>query len=320
MTTLIPMAIPISIFFSTIFCLSKLSGDSEYIALRAAGLQKKHILKPFLVVALVVSVVVYFLNQDLIPNAHRQVRKKIKIISSASLIQGLKSGQFFTNIENVTIFPTVVDEVTKDIEDIFIHIYNSKNKLEKIIFGGSGKVLHDKNEETGIESFKLLLKEGNIVNVLPDGKELEKILFKEYILPISSKRFSYRTSMKEIMMNKEELEDFTNSTFEEVKKQGFNKKDFFNAKYEYWNRLNTPILCILLTFVGFGLGVTGNRGKGKNSSGRAILILIGYYVLFFALVGMAKDGSIPVPIALIVPASFLIFIGVRNYRRLDWVS
>jgi lipopolysaccharide export LptBFGC system permease protein LptF len=320
MTTLIPMAIPISIFFSTIFCLSKLSGDSEYIALRAAGLEKINILKPFLVVSFVVAISVYFLNQDLIPNAHRQVRKKIKIISSTSLIQGLKSGQFFTRIPNITLFPTQVDDVTKDLKDVFIHIYNEKNEAEKVIFAASGKVLHEKNEETGIESFKLLLNDGNIVNNSKDIKHLEKILFNEYVLPISEKRFSYRTSMKEIMMNKSELEEFTNFSFEEVKKRGFNKKDFFNAKYEYWNRLNTPVLCILLTFIGFGLGVTGNRGRGSNSSGKAILILIGYYIIYFGLVGMAKDGSIPVIVSMLVPGSILLLMGVRFYKKLDWVS
>lgn len=320
MTTLIPMAIPISIFFSTIFCLTKLSGDSEYIALRAAGLEKHDILKPFIAVALVVSIAVYFLNQDLIPNAHRQVRKKIKIISSASLIQGMKSGQFFTSIENITLFPTKVDEITKELEGVFINIFEPKTKVEKSIFAKSGKILHDKNESTGIESFKLLLKNGNIVNKDLDEDQLEKILFKEYVLPISEKRFSYRTSMKEIMMNKTELEEFTSYTLEEARKKGFDKKDFFNGKYEYWNRLNTPFLCLLLTFIGFGLGVTGNRGRGKNSSGKAILILIGYYVLYFGLVGIAKEGTIPVIVAMLIPGSVLAILGVRFYKNLDWIS
>ena len=96
--TLIPMAVPLSIFFSTIYCLNKLSGDSEYIALRSFGLQKKHILIPFAIISSVMAINLFFLNQDLVPNAHRNVRKKIKIISSTSLVEGIKSGQFFTNI------------------------------------------------------------------------------------------------------------------------------------------------------------------------------------------------------------------------------
>src|SRR3990167_4655676 len=48
----IPLAIPLSLFFSTMFAVSRLCSDSEYIALRSVGIQKHQILVPYLVVAL----------------------------------------------------------------------------------------------------------------------------------------------------------------------------------------------------------------------------------------------------------------------------
>lgn len=320
MTTLIPMAIPISIFFSTIFCLNKMSSDSEYIAMRSFGIGKEKVLRPFLIIALMVAVCVYFLNQEIVPAAHSKVRKKIKIISSTSLIQGLKSGQFFTKLNNITIFPSEVDEVTKDLKNVFLHIYNDEQKVEKVIVAKDGKILHEKNERTGIESFRLLLNNGNIVTTNESNVNLEKVLFGEYILPISEQRFSYQTSIKEIMMNKSQLDHFINAGLAEALKGGFSKKEYFNATYEYWNRINTPILCILLTFLGFGLGITGNRGKSKNSSGKAILILIGYYVLYFATVSGARDGNIPVILCAIIPNVVIFFIALRNYSKVDWLS
>ena len=320
MTTLIPMAIPISIFFSTIFSLSRMSGDSEYVALRAAGLQKFNILTPFLVISIFVSISVYLLNQEIVPNAHRSVRQKIKIISSTSLIQGLKSGQFFTSLENITIFPSRVNENTKEMEDIFLHIYDKQGDLEKVILAKKGKVLHKKDETTGVESFKLLLNDGNIINKENQGDNIEKILFEEYLLPISEKRFSYEASLKEIMMNRVELNDFINNGLEKAKLLGFNKKEYFNAKYEYWNRLNTPILVLLLTFAGFTLGITGNRGRSKNSSGKAILILISYYLIYFTIVSSARTGDVPVILCAIIPNLALFALSVRYYRNIDWLS
>lgn len=320
MTTLIPMAVPISIFFSTIFCLNRMSGDSEYVALRAQGLDKLHILRPFLIVALMVSICVYFFGQNLVPGAHRQVRKKIKIISSTSLIQGLKSGQFFTTLPNVTLFPNKVDEQTKELEGVYLHLYDPEILREKIIVAKEGRILHKKDAKTGLESLKLFLKDGNILDRGMVDLDVEKVLFEEYTFPISEKRFSYQTSTKEIMMTRSELTRFIDGGLEKAKADGFDKKDFFNAKYEYWNRLNTPILCFLLTFVGFSLGITGNRGRSKNSSGKAISLLIGYYILYFALVSQAKEGAIAVPVAMIIPALILLFVGWRMYRNLDWLS
>lgn len=318
--TLIPLAIPLSIFFSTIYCLNKLSGDSEYIALRSFGLRKHKILIPFVLISALVAMNLYFLNQELVPNAHRSVRKKINIISSTSLIEGIKTGQFFTNIPNITMFPGEVNEKTKELKDVYLHIYSPKEKREKIISAKTGKIIHDKNEDSGLESLNLELNQGNISDLDQEGKRIEKTLFDYYLLPISEKKFSYKPTTKEIMMTKSQLEEFIAGGLDKAIKDGFNKKTYFNARYEYWNRLNTPLLVILLTFVGFGLGVKATRSRGKNSSARAILILIGYYVVFFSLVSAARDGNVPVSSSMFIPAVILLVIGGKLYRDLDWQS
>lgn len=320
MTTLIPAAVPISVFFSTIFCLNRMSGDSEYVALRAAGLSKGHLLRPFLIVSLLISICIFLLNQQLVPAAHAQVRKKIKIISSTSLIQGLKSGQFFTSLKNITIFPSYVDDVTKDLQDVFLQIYDVATSVEKIIVAKQGRIIHKKDETTGIESFKLFLQNGNIVTKNIGAINLEKILFDEYTLPISEKRFSYETSVKEIMMEKTELEAFINAGLDVAIKNDFSEREYFNATYEYWNRYNTPVMCLILTFLGFGLGITGNRGKGKNSTGKAILILIGYYILYFGTVSAARDSGLPIILCAIIPNLVMLFVAIHFYRRVDWLS
>lgn len=273
-----------------------------------------------MMIALVISICVFFLTQELVPNAHRKVRRKIKIVSSASLVEGLKTGQFFTTIPNVTLFPTKVDEITKEMKDVFLHQVEPDNGKEMTIVAKSGKILHKKDEKTGIESLKLYLQNGNIANKLGGVESVEKIKFGEYTIPISEKRFSYRTSLKEIMMNYQELSAFINNGFEAAKKRGFNKKEYFNAKYEYWNRINTPFLCLILTFLGFCLGITGNRGHSKNSSGKAILYLIGYYAVYFTIVSVARDGSVPISVAMVLPLSLLLAVAVKHYRNVDWQS
>jgi lipopolysaccharide export LptBFGC system permease protein LptF len=320
MTTLIPMAIPISIFFSTIFSLSRMSGDSEYVAMRAAGLPKFKILVPYLVIATLVAACVYVLNQELVPSAHSQVRKKIKILSSTSLIQGLKSGQFFTRLHNITIFPGAVDEQSKELENVFLHIFDHEGQREKVIMAQKGKILHNKDVKTGIESFKLFLEDGNIVNKTQSSLDMEKILFKEYELPISEQRFSYQTSMKEIMMNRKQLNNFIEGGLKQAKEKGFDKKDYFNATYEYWNRINTPLLCLILTFLGFTLGITGNRGRSRGASGKAILFIIGYYILYFSLVSGAREGELPVFLCAVIPNLCLLIYSFKSYRNIDWLS
>jgi len=278
------------------------------------------ILVPFLVIATGISISLYFFGQEFVPQAHKEVRRKIKVLSSTSLIQGIKSGQFFTRIRGITLFADNVNEVTKELEDVFLHIFDDKTKQERVINARDGKIIHNKDEETGLESFKLLLNDGNIVSRNSENQDLEKIIFDEYLLPISEKKFNYSASMKEIMMNFDELTLFIDNGLKSALENGFDKKDYVNAKYEFWNRINTPLLCLLLTFVGFGLGITGTRGRGKNSGGKAILILIGYYIVYFGLVGNARGGSFPILVAVIVPGVLLFLYGLKLYKTLDWRS
>jgi lipopolysaccharide export LptBFGC system permease protein LptF len=65
--TFIPLSLPIAVFFSTIYCLNRLSSDSEYIAMRAGGMTKFRIITPFLLVAGVLALSVYQLNPKFKP-------------------------------------------------------------------------------------------------------------------------------------------------------------------------------------------------------------------------------------------------------------
>lgn len=317
--TLIPMALPLAVFFSTIFCIGKISGDSEYIALRSFGVTKLKVLMPFILVALLTGLATFFINQELVPKAHLGLRKKISIVGSASLIQGIKSGQFFTTIPNVTMFPQVVDKETNELTSVFLQMYDSKNKEEKVIRSKRGKIIHEKDEKTGLETFKLLLLDGNISSIALDNS-VEKILFKEYSLPISSQRFSYKASTKEISMSGVELYKFVNQGFDKAISKGFKKRLYINATFEFWNRLNTVILVVLFTFLGFALGVKATRSRGQNSGAKAILYLVGYYTLFFGLVSLGKSRSIPMYVAVFLPSIVLYFFTLKKYKKLDWQS
>lgn len=318
--TIVPHALPLSIYFAAISTVGRMSGDSEYIALRSFGLDKRKLLLPFMAISILISISVYFMNQELVPRSHLFVRQAFKKISSTSLVEGIKSGQFFTTIPNLTMFSETVEEPSKKLKNVFVQIYNPNSNKEKVIFANTGQVLYTKNEKTGIESFKLKLNDGNIFEVDKQYQNSEKVLFQEYLLPISEKRFSYRPSTVEIMMTKKQLLDFIDGGLEKALKNKFSKRTYINAQYEYWNRLNTPLLCIVLTFLGFCLGVKGNRSRGKNNSARAILILVGYYMFYFAMISACRDNILPFEIGLFLPMIALVIYSFREYSKLDWQS
>lgn len=317
--TFIPLSLPIAVFFSTIYCMNKLSGDSEYIAMRAGGLTKFRIMAPFLVVAGMLTVSVYQLNQNVIPQSNKHFRQKINYLTSSGLLAGIKEGQFFTMIPNVTLFATKSTKYGRELGEVFLHL-KEKGNANRVIFAKNGELIFERSPETLSEKLTLTLYNGNIVG-RAEGTDVEKILFEKYVFPISNNQFDDKFSVKETMLTSEQLKGVLTMTEKEARKvYNFNAKEFFNAKYEFWNRKNGALVCFVFCFLGFTLGITGNRGKSKNSGFLGLMCLILYYSMYFGLVGVAKKGTLPIPMAVFLPVSILFLIGIYFYRKLDWQS
>jgi len=316
--TFVPLSLPIAVLFSTIFCMNRLSGDSEYIAMRAGGFSKFKIMVPFLIVATMLSLSVYQLNQTVIPQSNKEFRKKINYLTSSGLLAGIKEGQFFTAIPKVTLFASQATKYGQSLKDVFLHIKDTTKS--QVIFAKRGQLLLERSSESLSEKLTLTLYDGNIV-ARNQKKDMEKILFQKYVFPISQNQFKDQFDIKETMLTSSELKKVLSMTKEEARKvYDFNEKELFNAKYEFWNRKNGAIICFIFCFLGFTIGVTGNRGKGRNSGLLGVMSLIIYYSAYFSLVSLAKKQMIPIPLAVYFPSVVMTGLGVWFYKKLDWQS
>lgn len=316
--TFIPMSLPIAVFFSTIYCLNRFCSDSEYIAMRAGGMTKGRILAPFLLVSGLLSVSVYHLNQEIIPHSQKEFARKLNLLISSGMLAGIKEGQFFNEIPNVTMFATRATKYGRNLEEVFLHF--KEDKGERVIQAARGELIPERQEDSGLERLTLKLFDGNIIGKKENG-DIEKILFKQYDFPVSQNQLDLRVSIKETMLSSGELSKALSMTPEQAeKKYNFNQKDLFNARYEFWNRKNGALICFIFCFLGFALGIKGNRGKATNSGFIGLMTLILYYALFFSLVSMARKGTVPMPVAVFLPSLVVAGIGYRFYRKLDWQS
>lgn len=317
--TFVPLSLPIAVFFSTIYCLNRISSDSEYIAMRAGGLTKFKIMLPFLLIAAILTASVYQLNQTVIPKSNKAFKQKLNYLTSSGLLAGIKEGQFFTLIPSLTLFASKSTKYGRNLDEVFLHIQENPEN-SKVIFAKRGELIFERDADSLTEKLTLVLHDGNIVGQAK-GTDQEKILFQKYIFPVSQQQFEDRLSIKETMLSSKELEGVLKMTPEEAEKAyRFNKKEFFNAKYEFWNRKNGAFVCFIFCFLGFTLGVTGNRGKGKNSGLIGLMCLILYYGLYFSLVSFAKKETIPIPVAVFLPMIVMSVLGLWFYRKLDWQS
>ena len=120
--TFIPMAIPLSILFSMIFSLGRMSDDSEIVAVRSFGISREKLFLPYLIVGLVMALITLLLNIQIIPASRKEFKTIMLKLTSTGMLSNIKPEQFFTEIPGITLYAESVDGEGKILGNVFIHM------------------------------------------------------------------------------------------------------------------------------------------------------------------------------------------------------
>ncbi len=336
----VPMAVPIAALFAAIYCYNKLSDDSEIIAIRSFGIGRFTLLKPALMIGVIISLTVFALNRNLIPYSKRVFQNTIVKLTSSGVLNSIKSGQFFTEIPNATLFAEYVAEDGVTMRNVFIQTATEgrveERKDEQIIVAKQGRLIKQGKSDVGFNNIRLHLKDGNIFKLANAGIEQQKIIFKEYDFPImteqnrfeSVNKFSMRTSDELVKIindyqkeKKELLLIKNNQALDENQQNSFNEisGSLPKVQLEYFSRWNAALQCLIFIFLGVSLGIKHNRGKARNSAAYSLLILILYYVILFTGISMTtRSGVLHPAVAIFMPSGLAILAGVYFYRKIQW--
>jgi lipopolysaccharide export system permease protein len=330
----LPMSIPLSVLFASMYTLNKMSEDSEIIAMRSFGLTKWKLFTPFLVLGVCISVAIFSLNQKLIPFSKTKFKNTIIRLTSKGMLTDIKAENFFTEIPGVTLFAEKVKNDGRDLENVFIQKKSGKqNSVEQVIMAKRGTLIKKAKDKWSIPAIRFHLEEGNIIKSSPNSTDIEKVIFKEYDFPITSGQGLNSFVTKDSMRTNAELIEVMGKYTAQLKKYERPKlsaheindqknliKSLNRTKLEYWTRFNTPIQCLIFVFLGFALGIKKGRGKSSNTGLVGMLVLVLYYVIFFTGVSFAKKGQISPIITVFTPSLLAMLAGAHFYRKLDWAS
>lgn len=326
----IPLAAPLAAFFATIFTLNKMSEDSEIIAMRSFGMTKFKIYLPFLVMSFMLAITVNSLYSVFIPKANAAFKNTIVKLTSSGMLSSIKSGQFFTDIPNATLFAEDVSEDGNNFKNVFLHVNDKSSEEQRIIFSKNGSLIKIYADQWHAPSLRLHLAEGNIVKVDRSGKEVEKILFNEYDFPIFNSDFATALLDKDSMKTNEELIsviDMRKKKYEEARNKNLPddqvkelKNSYFKTQVELYSRYAVAPQIILFIFLGFALGIKAGRGGGGHGTAKAIVSLLIYNALYFFFISLAQKSKLDPLIANFGPSFIMFFVAYHFYRKLDWVG
>jgi lipopolysaccharide export system permease protein len=324
-----PLAAPLAAFFATIFTLNKLSEDSEIIAMRSFGMSKFKIFTPFLVTSLFIAFTIHSLNGVFIPKANAAFKNTVVKLTSAGVLTSIKSGQFFTEIPNATLFAEDVTEDGNNFKGVFLQVIDKSRLQQRIIFANTGSLIKIYADQWHAPSLRLHLNDGNIIKIDESGSQVEKVLFKEYDFPVFNSELAMTMLDKDSMKTNSELLEIIDlkiakySDAKSAQKLPNEledlKKSYYKTQVELYSRYAVFPQIILFVFLGFTLGITRGRGGGNNSV-KALIVMVSYYIVYFFLISLAQKAKLDPAIANFAPSIILLGVATHFYKKLDWIG
>lgn len=301
----LPACIPISLLFSILLTLGRMSGDSEIVALKSSGLSLWHILLPTITFAFSVALLSAYISFYAAPWGNRAFEIMITRLGNSKAVANIQEGTFAEGYFDLVLYAGKVNSKLGVLKNVFI--YDERDPENPItIIAGEGRLLEADPSFPG-RGVTLRLMDGNIHK--NSDKNYAKVDFKSYDISLSNEASN---SIRE--------KSAPSLTYDDIQ-QGMNDptlkvEDRRLMHVEYHKRFALAAACLVFGLLGVGTGTVTNR-RAVRASGLVVslLIMVVYWVLYISGDSLARNGTVPPWLAMWFANVIFVGFGIWAFRR-----
>jgi len=314
-----PLTLPLGVLVGVLIALSRMSGDGEIIALRAAGVPGRRTAVPVAVFAFLATALTAVASLWLTPASIQGFYDLMNQIGSAQLTAEIQPRVFEESFPNTILY--VGDVVPGDPvrwRNVFLADLTppSERKSEATEKGEGPRITVATEALAKADAKKnriqLSLLRGRTYEAAPDPSEYYRSEFptSEQVLEARERR-------------QEKARLFTATPTLELYPQ---IKDSVEARIEFHQRFALPLACLLLALTGLPLGVSSRKGGKSAAFVITVFFAFLYYMALVSLINLAHERKIPVELAVWTPdavfavAGALLLITLENPGDRDIVA
>lgn len=333
--TFLEIALPMSALLGVMLACARMCGDSEIVVVKASGVGLKSFLKPLTGFAVAIGLIGLFVSCVLRPWGFETLSTALFDIAKSKSTSGLSEG-VFNKLGNITLYSESIDYTTGGLQHVIVDDKRDPQQ-RKVVVAKRGRIVADEAAQT----ISLLLADG-VAHESADGK-YTRTAFITNSLSVdpselkgdSKKGLTARelktTRLAEVIQEYKLLLRSMQSPSIEVYGETLSRqelqKKYRRAKVEHGQRLSLPCASVIMTFIGFAIGIMSPRTQRSWGAGFAItlglVVFMLYYGIFSLGLALADAGSIHVGLALWLPnivASGIAVVLVRKIVSEQWVS
>jgi lipopolysaccharide export system permease protein len=285
---LLGYTLPIACLITVILALGHMSSENEILAMRASGIHLLRLLAPLTVVGIALSLVVYILNDRVIPKAFDAQTRILQETGNQDPSSMLEAGSFINAFDKYIIFIYRIDG------DLLhgVRIYApSPNKPTRTIIAEQGEFVH----VPGKDQLMLKLIDGTSDEPDPGNpNNFYKLNFQQSFITMDLSKKKVRTEKKSREMTLQEL----SKKIDSIQKMSIDASPLIT---EYQRRLAWSLSPLVFILLGFPFAaITNRRAKSANL----------LYALSLACQGMASQNILNPVLLMWIPNGLALAVAI----------
>ena len=277
---------PMAILVGVVIGLSKMQGDSELRAIRAAGIGNFQIVLPAAFLGFILCLFTFYVNIGGVPFAAKIVRQVALQTALLKLESPIEPGVFNTEISGYTIYVRDVDFEKGTWKNIFITTEDKTTKQTRLITSKSGRI------DTKAEESELVLDNALVTTLSTEnaqGKYISESV-KQLRIGIQTKRGEIIEKLSKTDETPDEL-----GLWQLARLAGnLEGKEKIEAQILFQRRVILSTVPLLFSLLGAGLVLRFNRGGKGFGIFISLVCLISYYLITLLFEQLARTNQINV--------------------------
>ncbi|MBE0596518.1 MAG: LPS export ABC transporter permease LptF [Desulfuromonadales bacterium] len=287
------ITIPLAFLLGVLLGFSRLSADSEIVALKASGFSLYGMLKPVLALGLVASLATAFLTLYAEPAGNAAFRQQVFQIAASRANIGILPRVFNDEFTGLVIYANDVDERSSRMQGVMISD-ERVGSTPSVILAQSGRIISDAEALT----LTLRLENGTIHRrPLEAAREsYQQVDFRIYDvnLHLGQQATAQEQRPKKA---KEMLTGELLGRLGTVDEAGERRA----LQIELHQRLTLPLAPLLFALVGVPLGIQSQRSGKGGGFALGLAVFLVYYLLFSLAETVATKTAVPAIVSLWLP-------------------
>jgi lipopolysaccharide export system permease protein len=302
MPEFISYAFPMSILLSALMTYSRLSSDSELIAMRSVGVSVYRLVMPGIVLSLVVTGCTFVFNEMVVPAANYQASSTLNKALNSERPSFKESNIFYPEYGEVT---QPNGEKIRALKRLFYANQFNGEQMEGLTIldwsqEGLNQIVTAESAFWNQKQSTWDFFDGTIYVISPDASYRNILRFENQQLKIP------RAPLDIAKKDRDSAEMNIAQILErmEIVQLGGDEKKLKKFKLRIQQKIAFPFVCLVFGVVGAALGTRPQRTGKATSFGISVVIIFSYYLLRFIMEALGLSGILSPFLAAWLPNFF----------------